>query len=398
MKLLVLLALAVPASAQVDPAKRRLIQFGSDVPISGNGPLGGYAFYYHNQPDVLGVGTALRMALAPVYMDSELATTLAPTLDLGLGVHGGGYARGHSEIRRGHFFKDESFHGHAAGASLSLYMRINPDARVPLSSVLRAGVEQNWFDRRGATRADFELPPDHRAVTTRIGLRLGGQEPLLEPSRAGELSAWYGSHFRSHKADFGLGGDRRMEAESHFYWMRGLLAYTFPKTGRYIGASVVAGTSFDADRLNAYKVGGALPLAAEFPLSIPGYYHNELPVRKFFLMSGRYGLPLDEARRFGANFYGTGGWLHPVPGMDQPGAFNSGLGTSLDFESPWRVWRFEVGYGYGFQAMRNGNRGSHSVGFLVQCDLEAQAFRDRKLRRRRVAPPQRQGLEWLLGR
>lgn len=378
--------------------KRRLIQFGSDLPLSGNGPFGGYAFYYHNQPQARGPGTALRLAVAPVYADAEYAKELGPGINLGLGLFGGGFAMGHQEIRAGHFHKDESFHGHGAGTSASIYVRLNPEARIPASTVLRVTGQRVYYQRRGATRPDFVLPEDHETFSTRIGLRAGGQEPLLEPSRAGELSAWYDTRYRTRKGVYGLGRDRDLQRESHFYWLRALLAYTFPETGRSVHASAVSGASFRADRMNAYRVGGNLPLAAEFPLSIPGYYNQELSVTRFFLMNGRYGLPLDEARRFGANFYGAGGWMKEVPGMGQPGSFNSGLGASLDYESPWRVWRFELGYGYGFQAMRSGNRGSHSVSFLVQCDLEAQLFRDQKLRKKPLQPGRPQGLDWLLRR
>ena len=39
------------ASAQIDPVKRDLIQFGYNQTFEGHEPLAAYAFYYHNQPD-----------------------------------------------------------------------------------------------------------------------------------------------------------------------------------------------------------------------------------------------------------------------------------------------------------------------------------------------------------
>lgn len=395
--LALLLALTGPALAQVDPAQRRLIQAGVDLP-SGGGPLGAYAFYYQNSPGALGPGTALRLVTAPVYLDSELAKTLGSQLDAGLGVAGGGFGFGHTEVRGGQFSREESFHGHGAAVAGSLYMLLNPEQRVPLSAVMRLSVQPAFFERREETAEGFVLPPDHTAFVTRWGLRLGGQEPLLEPTQAGELSGWYETRFRSRNGAYGFGGDRRLNGESHLFWLRSLLTYTFPKSGRRMHATLVGGSSSRADRLNAYRVGGLLPLASEFPLSIPGYYNQELTAKRFFLASGRYGIPIDEARRFGANVFGSGGWLDYLDPVGQPGAFNSGVGGSVDFESPWRVWRVELGYGYGIQARRGSGRGAHSISVLVQCDLEAQAFRERKQRRRRVRPDPPQGLEWLLHR
>jgi hypothetical protein len=63
------------ASAQIDPVKRDLVQFGYNQAFEGHQPLAAYAFYYHNQPDFLSTNLTLRLALAPVYLDSELGFT-----------------------------------------------------------------------------------------------------------------------------------------------------------------------------------------------------------------------------------------------------------------------------------------------------------------------------------
>ena len=88
------LLLPVVASAQIDPVKRDLIQFGYNQPAEGRAPLSGYAFYYHNAPDFLRTNLTLRLAVAPTYLDSELgfAHALGPETDLALGLAGGGFA------------------------------------------------------------------------------------------------------------------------------------------------------------------------------------------------------------------------------------------------------------------------------------------------------------------
>jgi len=62
----------VLASAQIDPVRRDLVQLGYNQPLEGRAPLAAYAFFYHNQPDFLRTNITLRLALAPVYLDSEL--------------------------------------------------------------------------------------------------------------------------------------------------------------------------------------------------------------------------------------------------------------------------------------------------------------------------------------
>jgi hypothetical protein len=67
---------------------------GYNQPFEGHAPLAAYAFYYHNQPDFFATNLTLRLAVAPVYLDSELgfASALGPNTDLGIGLAGGGLA------------------------------------------------------------------------------------------------------------------------------------------------------------------------------------------------------------------------------------------------------------------------------------------------------------------
>jgi hypothetical protein len=80
------------AFAQIDPVKRDLIQLGYNQAFEGHAPFAGYAFYYHNQPDFLRTNLTLRLALAPVYLDSEFGFVhgLGPNTDFAIGLAGGG--------------------------------------------------------------------------------------------------------------------------------------------------------------------------------------------------------------------------------------------------------------------------------------------------------------------
>ena len=124
------------ACAQIDPARRDLVQFGYNQAFEGHPPLAGYAFYYHNQPDFLRTNLTLRLAVAPVYVDSELGFVngLGRDTDFGLGLAGGGFSDSYSEIHGGTYYQSESFEGNGAEISTSLYHRFNPAEMIPLNT------------------------------------------------------------------------------------------------------------------------------------------------------------------------------------------------------------------------------------------------------------------------
>src|ERR1051326_7977598 len=69
---LVLMCATSITRAQIDPVKRELIQLGYNLPLQGSGPLSAYAFYYLNVPHFVRTNLTVRLAVAPVYLDSEL--------------------------------------------------------------------------------------------------------------------------------------------------------------------------------------------------------------------------------------------------------------------------------------------------------------------------------------
>src|SRR5687768_18586975 len=91
----------ISSHGQIDPAKRELIQLGYNQPLQGRGPIAAYAFYYLNLPHFYRTNLTLRLAVAPLYMDSELgiAKAVGPRTDLGIGLAGGGFADGYNELR-----------------------------------------------------------------------------------------------------------------------------------------------------------------------------------------------------------------------------------------------------------------------------------------------------------
>jgi hypothetical protein len=367
------LTLFVPAlaSAQIDPVKRDLIQLGYNQAFEGHQPLSAYAFYYHNDPDFLGTNVTLRLAVAPVYLDSELGFVgaLGPNTDLGIGLAGGGFGDDYNEIRGGKFLPGESFSGNDGEISASIYHLFNPGDEIPLNYVLRGTAHYSFFNRDD-TAADFVLPADHGDFSVRTGLRWGGVEPTLFPPLAMELSVWYEGHLRSNAGKYGFNDDRELNEQSHLFWAEAALAYTLPKSQQSFYVRLTAGTSVDADRFSAYRLGGFLPLIAEFPLSLPGYYFQEISARQFVLLNANYLLPLNEKKSWNLDVNASSSFVDYLPGEAQPGNWLSGVGGGMLYHSPSDRWKIMMDYDYGIDAIRSNGRGASTIGVLLQIDLD----------------------------
>ncbi len=357
-----------PVEAQIDPVKRELFQLGYNAALQGHPPLAAYAFFYLNQPDFPRTNQTLRLAVAPTYLDSELGfkRLLGENTDVGVGLSGGGFADGYAEIRGGKYLPAESFDGYGGELNASIYHRFNPDSQVPLNGLLRGMAHYSVYDTGSGTAQGFALPKDMGNFSVRTGLRWGGREPTLYPSLAMELSIWYQGEFRTANDTYGY-GDRQVKSASHLFWGEALLAYTLPKLHHSFYLGLTAGTSVDADRLSAYRMGALLPMAAEFPLSLPGYYYQEISAKQFVLLAGNYIIPLSPSKRWNLALNAATAGVDYLPGLEQPGHWHSGVGGGVFYTSP--SWRVMVGYAYGIDAIRSGGRGAHSIGFLLQLDL-----------------------------
>jgi hypothetical protein len=361
---------------QIDPVPRQLIQLGYNAAFQGHAPISAYAFYYQNEPNFLRTNLTLRLAVAPTYIDSELGISrvLDQQTDVGIGVAGGGFADSYDEIRGGTFIPKESFVGHGAETSFSLYHCFNPAALIPLNGMLRGIAHYSAYERDDSTAKDFQLPNNHGSFSVRSGLRWGGKEPILFPALAMELSIWYEGTFRSDAGRYGYTtnsnpqGDRELNSQSHLFWGQALLAYTMTNSGQSFYVNLTAGTSVEADRFSAYRLGALLPLVAEFPLTLPGYYYQELSAKQFVMLGGNYTIPLDPKRNWNANIMATTAGVDYLDGQQQPGVWHSGVGAGILYQRP--SLKIMVGYAYGIDAIRNGRRGADSIGFLMQIDLE----------------------------
>ncbi len=388
--------LPVMAGAQIDPVKRDLIQFGYNQPTEGKAPLAAYAYYYHNQPDFLRTNLTLRLALAPTYIDSEFGFNhgLGPNTDFALGLAGGGFADGYNEIRNGKWLEGQSFDGNGAEINGSVYHLFNPGDMIPLNWVFHTGARGSFYQANDKTSPAFELPDDMAEFNVRTGLRYGGMEPTLFPDLAMELAVWYESEIRTSAGSYGFNGDRELETASHLFWASAALSYTLPESKQNIFARLIAGTSVNADRLSAYRLGGFLPLIAEYPLSLPGYYFQEFSARQFVLLNASYTVPIAPNERWNLEFNGATAGINYLSGTAQAGNWVSGVGAGLLYRSPSDRYKVILNYAYGIDAIRSDGRGASSITVLLQVDLGKMHSKDFS----QTQPNRWQGWNWLLGR
>lgn len=373
----ILCAAAFPCFAQIDSMHRNLLQLGYDQPIDRQGPRGLYAYYYYSNPEIHGTNTALRLALSPAYLDGELGfkQLISPYTDLGIGFNGGAFNDSYYEVRRGNYFKTESFDGYGGGTALSIYQLLNPGMMIPLNVIARGGARYTTYGDNDKTAANFETPDDRITGYTRGGLRLAGKEPILYPDLGLELSAWYERQWRTKHDAYGFSGDREVEANAQLYWLYGGLNYAWTNIGHQASFAVTAGGSKDTDRFSAWRLGGVLPLVAEFPLMMPGYYYQELTAKNFVHIFASYLIPLDEAQRFQLRLEAASALLDYLEGFTQDESWQTGIGAGLTFTPKNQNCRIVLRYGYGINAIQqNGEEGAHSVGLLFQFDFE-QFFR-----------------------
>jgi len=186
------------------------------------------------------------------------------------------------------------------------------------------------------------------------------------------LSVWHEAQFRTEADPYGYNGDREVEWQTQAIWGRALLKYLFDPSEHMAQAGISAGTTWQADRFSAYRLGGDLPFSSEFPLSIPGYYFQELSAERFALLNAQYSFPLIPSfKNWRVDILGATGWVDYLPGLEQPGNWHTGVGGGVSYISPSGAWFVSVLYGHGFDAMRSHGRGGDELAFLFQYDFEA---------------------------
>lgn len=368
------------------------MEVGHEQPLGNPGPSAPYVYLYANRPEAFGSSTTLRLALAPVYVDSEvgLKNFTGPGGDAGIGFSGGGYAFGQTEVVRGDYRRGESFTGHGGGPSFSLYPQLGKLGPVPLNGYFRVGASYADYRRVSRTDPAFVMPPNEWTGLFRGGLRFGGQEPGLDKSPAAEASIWFEHREREHDETYGY-GDRIAQRRASLYWGRLLFTYTLWDRTR-IGTGISAGGGTDVDRFSAYRLGGMETLTSEFPLILPGYFPQEIAARNYEHVWIRGGFSFDRLRSLLFTMTAAAASIDPVRGTDAGGTLHAGGSVGLEFMPKKAAFRGMLSYGYAPTAARGAGLGGQEIALGVEINFLAPPVS----RRSRLNTTQ-QGLRWLLG-
>ncbi len=360
------------AFAQVDPMNRSLLQLGYDQPLTGYGPQALYGYYYYNNPNFLGTNIAFRTAFAAIYQDGEIGfkELLSPTTDVGVGIYGGLWGDNYYDVQQGNYRQGESFRGSGGGSSLAIYQRLNPGMMIPINAVLRGGAKYVVYSKTDETQGNFELPPDHVVGFMRTGIRVAGREPVLYPDLGLELSVWYERQWRGNASEYGLADSSSLNSYVDLYWLYAGMNYAWTNTGHKISFATTLGGSGNVDQIGAWRLGGVLPLIAEFPLILPGYYYQELTAQRFLHLYAAYTLPLDHPHHFKFRLEAASALVDFLPGYQQPSKWQTGVGCGISYTPKSAIWQVVLRYGYGINALRDGREGAHSIGILFQYDFE----------------------------
>jgi hypothetical protein len=237
---------------------------------------------------------------------------------------------------------------------------------IPLTGILRETVTENSWAKSSDTSDNFELPDTQPILTTRVGFRWGGMEPVITPTLAMEFSAWYELEKRTDAGAYGYNHDRNLNNTPQRVFARTLLRFTTFNDQHYVAAGLQGGAAFDSDRMSCYRLGGVLTYTKEFPIYIPGYYMGEISAQDYGEAYAMYTIPFGPNKSWAISGGGAAAVVKYEDGMGQAGSLNSGVGGGLLYRAPSHKWRVMSLFGYGIQAKRSNGDGGYTLSLAFQ--------------------------------
>jgi hypothetical protein len=125
---------------------------------------------------------------------------------------------------------------------------------------------------------------------------------------------------------------------------------------------LTAGTAENADALSSFRLGSALPFRSEFPPILHGYYVEEVFARRFWLLNFAYRFPiLPDSERVKLQLSFDYARVDYASGHELPRHGLRGVGVAVT-----RRLSLMLGWGYGFDALRNGSFGGQEAHALME--------------------------------
>ncbi len=363
---LFLLFLCSQAFAQVDVETRRTltVQSGIGVARSDESPTA-FGFYWYNQNNYPWTNTALRVLFAGIFADMELSCFIPsqPTTAIGFGAGGGLFIDSIEPYERGKQISTNSFFGDLVNARVFINQTIPNPTPLPINVRGTYAVTKSFYRKTGDTKG-FDIPDNFLTQTLTAELRLGGIEPGLTAKRGAELYISLDANYRDGFDGFGLSASH-YPANSMNQHAYGSLSGKIPIGPTVLYPKLAGGLGNDIDQLSAWKLGGNLINLDPYTYTIHGYYTRELYAENFALGNLAWTFPICEEHGVTGNLYGDWALIKPPP--PEPGEYHNylGVGAGVGFRGPWKS-NWLVSYGYGINAVREGEHGGHEVSLAFE--------------------------------
>ncbi len=359
---LLIAVVSLPVFGQVDVEHRRTVAMQTGMAVGGSEEaLGGFGYFWFNENNYPWTNTALRIIFAGVYVDSELSYFVAGNTNTAIGVGGGGglFLDSVTPYVNGERLSHQSFYGDDVGGRIFINQKIPNPTPLPLNVRGSYVISQTFYRDAGDTK-NFDLPPDFYTQTIRAELRLGGMEPGLLSRLGAELYLEADANYRSGMNTFGPVGGPALGHQTEYQRVFGSLGAKLPAGQLGVTARICGGYGDHLDELSAWKLGGNLINVEPLSYTLHGYYLHEFFTDRFVMSNLALSVPLTEKHHVRMQFYGDWANARGVPPLAREYHNYFGVGTGFSFRGPWDTDML-LSYGYGVNAIRNGDRGGHEV-------------------------------------
>ena len=363
--LILALVLAQGALGQVDIESRRTLMLQTSFSLRGEEQPNAFGYYWFNENNYPWTNTALRVIFAGIFGDTELSYFLPgnTNIAIGAGLGGGLYIDSITPYQDGERVAKQQFYGDVITARVFINDTIPNPTPLPLNLRATYGVTGSFF-RRTDTIASFTIPDDFYTQSLTAELRFGGIEPGLTARRGAELYVAADANYRSGFDAFGPTGSL-LPAHVQYDRVYGSLSAKIPVQQTTFYARVGGGLGEDLDELSAYKVGGNLLGVEPFTVTVHGYFVREFFASDFGVANLEVNQQLTQEHAVTIHLYGDWAVVKPVPPATPDWDNIFGVGTGLSFRAIKDIdWL--ISYGYGINAIRDGNRGGHEIGLALQ--------------------------------
>ncbi len=352
--------------AQVDVERRRTVILQTELgAYHSDEELNAFGYYWYNQNNFPWTNSALRVIFAGIFVDSELSIFLPSSTNTAVGIGGGGglLLDSVTPYNMGKYVAKTSFYGDAVNIRGFINQTIPNPSPIPINVRATYGVAGSFYRKTSDTK-NFDLPDDMLVQFVGAELRVGGIEPGLTSVRGAELYLSADVNYRTGFDGFGPVAANYPQ-HSEYERLFGSLGGKIPIGPTVLFPRIAGGLGENLDQISAWKIGGNLVGVEPYAYMLHGYYTRELFASDFALGNLAWTFPICHKYGITGNLYADWALIKLTPPSSRDWDNYFGFGAAVGFRGPWQVNTL-VGYGYGVNAVRRGDRGGHEISLALE--------------------------------